>query len=105
MPLISRGRKTHGENCSRLVGICAARAPLVYHQVEQFSSCFRGDPLCFARGRLSGGPRYPAQFPTCSCRGSLSLKNLLASIFFTAIIILCPTSRAEEFNIYFKTSP
>jgi hypothetical protein len=35
----------------------------------------------------------------------LSLKNLLASIFFTAIIILCPTSRAEEFNIYFKTSP
>jgi hypothetical protein len=35
----------------------------------------------------------------------LSLKNPLAFIFFTAIITLSPIARAEEFNIYFKTSP
>src|ERR671910_2566395 len=91
----SRGEgKTHGENCSRLVGVCAARAPLVYRQVEQLSSCFRGDPLCLARGRLSGRPRYAAQFPTRSCRGSLSLKNPLASILFTAIVVLSAIARA-----------
>lgn len=35
----------------------------------------------------------------------MSLKNLLASIFFAAIVVLSAVAGAEEFNIYLKTSP
>lgn len=95
----------YGKSTGRLVRAFAVRTVLVSDQVGILSIGLRRDAVCRLGVELSGGSRYSTQCPSRPRRSSLSLSAFFAVFGFSLFLIQGAPARAEDLNVYLKTSP
>jgi hypothetical protein len=102
---VTSGENDHGKNSRAPVGHFRFGTGFLSDQVEYFSRRLRRDSVRCPGGELSRGSRHLAQRASRLGHRSLSLKNFLLWFLFAGAAIFESSVRAEDLNVYFKTTP
>lgn len=94
------GKNRNWPLCCRIVGADDFRVA-----VNGILVCLFRDSLCFAGSALPGDTRCNAQRQTRLGRGALSLKRLFFAGCLFFFVCSAHSVPAEQFNVYFKSSP